>query len=288
MIARGSSRVSIVTCFTSPKQPPIARKQAHYVEPVECAPGDRQVSVRLGTRVQSQLTETPPGTGSFGCCGTIAALMLSEARRRQAQRYALIGQATEDLDEVPSLDPARLAAAHARSPGRRTLWMWKLRERRRGRRRTTTTMGWTCRDYRRHLLCSHRHLLCSHRSLPCSRRSLLCSHRSLSRRRSRLWWQPSRCAPPRHPPARSPAHGIGLPTLRWPLRWQPDLLDFTLPPTPSVVTPVMTTSENWVAEMESEIREFDQLTAQHMPSSAPGAGWKQSMEEELELHLSKT
>ena len=55
------------------------------------------------------------------------------------------------------------------------------------------------------------------------------------------------------------------------------------------VTPVMTTSENWVAEMESEIREFDQLTAQHgMPSSAPGAGWKQSMEEELELHLSKT
>ena len=26
--------------------------------------------------------------------------MLSEARRRQAQRYALIGQATEDLDEV--------------------------------------------------------------------------------------------------------------------------------------------------------------------------------------------
>ena len=97
------------------------------------------------------------------------------------------------------------------------------------------------------------------------------------------------CAPPRHPPARSPAHGIGLPTLRWPLRWQPDLLDFTLPPTPSVVTPVMTTSENWVAEMESEIREFDQLTARHgMPSSAPGAGWKQSMEEELELHLSKT
>ena len=97
------------------------------------------------------------------------------------------------------------------------------------------------------------------------------------------------CAPPRHPPARSPPHGIGLPTLRWPLRWQPDLLDFTLPPTPSVVTPVMTTSENWVAEMESEIREFDQLTAQHgMPSSAPGAGWKQSMEEELELHLSKT
>ena len=97
------------------------------------------------------------------------------------------------------------------------------------------------------------------------------------------------CAPPRHPPARSPAHGIGLPTLRWPLRWQPDLLDFTLPPTPSVVTPVMTTSENWVAEMESEIREFDQLTAQHgAPSSAPGAGWKQSMEEELELHLSKT
>ena len=67
-----------------------------------------------------------------------------------------------------------------------------------------------------------------------------------------------------------------------------DLLDFTLPPTPSVVTPVMTTSENWVAEMQSEIREFDQLTAQHMPSSAPGAGWKQSMEEELELHLSKT
>ena len=51
----------------------------------------------------------------------------------------------------------------------------------------------------------------------------------------------------------------------------------------------MTTSENWVAEMESEIREFDQLTAQHgVPSSAPGAGWKQSMEEELELHLSKT
>ena len=97
-----------------------------------------------------------------------------------------------------------------------------------------------------------------------------------------------RPALPRHPPARSPAHGIGLPTLRWPLRWQPDLLDFTLPPTPSVVTPVMTTSENWVAEMESEIREFDQLTAQHMPSSAPGAGWKQSMEEELELHLSKT
>ena len=67
------------------------------------------------------------------------------------------------------------------------------------------------------------------------------------------------------------------------------MLDFTLPPTPSVVTPVMTTSENWVAEMESEIREFDQLTSQHgMPSSAPGAGWKQSMEEELELHLSKT
>ena len=165
----------------------IARKQAlHHVEPVECAPGDRQVSstARLGTRVQSQLTDTPPG--SFGCCGTIAALMLSEAWKRQAQRYALIGQATEDLDEVPSLDPARLAAAHARSPGRRTLWMWKLRERRRGWRMTTTTMGWTCRDYRRHLLCSHRHLLCNHRSLPCSRRSLLCSHRSLSRRRSRL------------------------------------------------------------------------------------------------------
>ena len=31
--------------------------------------------------------------------------------------------------------------------------------------------------------------------------------------------------------------------------------------------------------METEIREFDQLTAQHMPSSAPGAGWKQSMDE---------
>ena len=181
VLARG---VGIVTRFTSPKQPPPRGSKRTHVEPVECAPGDRQVSVRLGTRAQSQLTDTPPG--SFGCCGTIAALMLSEARRRQAQRYALIGQATEDLDEVPSLDPARLAAAHARSPGRRTLWMWKLRERRRGRRTTTTTMGWTCRDYRRQLLCSHRHLLCSHRSLPCSRRSLLCNHRSLSRRRSRL------------------------------------------------------------------------------------------------------
>tara|TARA_B100000795_G_C22733168_1_gene412248 strand:+ start:245 stop:502 length:258 start_codon:yes stop_codon:yes gene_type:complete len=75
------------------------------------------------------------------------------------------------------------------------------------------------------------------------------------------------------------------------LRWQPDLLDFTLPPTPGdLMTPVVTTSENWVAEMESEIQEFDQLTAQHgTPSSAPGgAGWKQSMEDELTLHLSKT
>merc|ERR1740130_2573464 len=36
---------------------------------------------------------------SFGCCGTITALMLIEGRRRQAQRYALIGQATEDFDE---------------------------------------------------------------------------------------------------------------------------------------------------------------------------------------------
>ena len=69
-----------------------------------------------------------------------------------------------------------------------------------------------------------------------------------------------------------------------------DLLDFTQPPTPSATTPVVATSENWVAEMESEIQEFDQLTAQHgTPSSAPGgAGWKQSMEEELKLHLSKT
>lgn len=38
--------------------------------------------------------------GSFGCCGTAAALLLIEGRRRQAQRYALIGQATEDFDEV--------------------------------------------------------------------------------------------------------------------------------------------------------------------------------------------
>lgn len=93
-----------------------------------------------------------------------------------------------------------------------------------------------------------------------------------------------------HPPTRSTHHGISLPALLRPMRWQPDLLDFTLPPTPSAITPVGTTSENWVAEMESEIQEFDQLTAQHgMPNSAPGgAGWKQSMEEELELHLSKT
>ena len=88
-----------------PHQTTARAEHAPHVEPVECAPGDRQVSVRLGTCAQSQLTDTPPG--SFGCCGTIAALMLSEGRRRQAQRYALIGQATEDLDEVPSLDPAR-------------------------------------------------------------------------------------------------------------------------------------------------------------------------------------
>ena len=181
---------------------PHAEAKPTHVEPLECAPGDRQASVRLGTRVQSQLTDTPPCFGSFGCCGTITALMLSEARRRQAQRYALIGQATEDFDEVPSLDPARLPAAHARSPGRRTLWMWKLRETRRGRKRMTTMMGWTCRDYRRHLLCSHRHLFCSHRSLPCSRRSLLCSHRSLSRRPSRLQRQPWRCVRPSPAPAR--------------------------------------------------------------------------------------
>jgi len=102
---------------------------------------------------------------------------------------------------------------------------------------------------------------------------------------------PRRCPAALHPPTRSTHHGISLPALRWPLRWQPDLLDFTLPPTPSAITPVVTTSENWVAEMESEIQEFDQLTAQHgmPPNSAPGgAGWKQSMEEELELHLAKT
>ena len=43
-----------------------------------------------------------------------------------------------------------------------------------------------------------------------------------------------------------------------------------------------------VAEMESEIQEFDKLTHHGTPSSAPGAAWKQSMEEELNAHLSKT
>ena len=74
------------------------------------------------------------------------------------------------------------------------------------------------------------------------------------------------------------------------LRWQRDLLDFSHPPPPSAITHNVTTSENWVAEMESEIQEFDQLTAQHgTPSRNPGgASWKQSMEEELKLHLSQT
>ena len=47
--------------------------------------------------------------------------------------------------------------------------------------------------------------------------------------------------------------------------------------------------------MESELAEFDKMTSPVAaatpvsgPGSAPAAGWKQSMEEELALHLSKT
>ena len=48
VLARG---VGIVTRFTSPKQPPPRGSKRTHVEPVECAPGDRQVSVH------SQLTD---------------------------------------------------------------------------------------------------------------------------------------------------------------------------------------------------------------------------------------
>ena len=85
---------------------------------------------------------------------------------------------------------------------------------------------------------------------------------------------------------------------------QPDLLDFSQPP-PSAASAVApgTTTESWVAEMESELAEFDRLTTPidrltivqtvHTPSglqpgTAPVAGWQASMQDELAQHLART
>ena len=83
-----------------------------------------------------------------------------------------------------------------------------------------------------------------------------------------------------------------------PPRWQPDLLDFSQPP-PSATSAVApgTTTESWVAEMESELAEFDRLTtpvvqtatpSSHQPGTAPAAGWQASMQDELAQHLTRT
>ena len=85
-----------------------------------------------------------------------------------------------------------------------------------------------------------------------------------------------------------------------PTRWQPepDLLDFSQPP-PSAASAVApgTTTESWVAEMESELAEFDRLTTPivqtatpsgHQPGTAPPAGWQASMQDELAQHLART
>mmetsp|Transcript_79 Transcript_79/g.173 ORF Transcript_79/g.173 Transcript_79/m.173 type:complete len:167 (-) Transcript_79:163-663(-) len=154
---------------------------------------------------------------SLGCCGTVAGLLHVENRRRQAQRYALIGQATEDFDE-DFVDVDAEAVAEKDDDDDDGL--------------------------------------------------------------------PQLSPPPRADPR------VATPATPVLADLQADLLDFSQPPPPSAITPnvTITTSENWVAEMESEIREFDQLTAEHgTPSGDPGgASWKQSMEEELKLHLSDT
>lgn len=42
--------------------------------------------------------------GSFGCCGGAAAVFQFESRRREAQRYARIGEATDDFEEEDFVD----------------------------------------------------------------------------------------------------------------------------------------------------------------------------------------
>ena len=42
--------------------------------------------------------------GSFGCCGAAAAVFQFESRRTEAQRYARIGEATDDFEEEDFVD----------------------------------------------------------------------------------------------------------------------------------------------------------------------------------------
>lgn len=204
--------------------------------------------------------------GSFGCCGAAAAVFQFEARRREAQRYARIGEATDDFEEedfvdveaedggedddddgLPQLSPPPAQPAPLAPPAQAAPTPQAV-------------------------------------ATPVTPAAPQVDARAASRR--------YRGAPTPHARNKRPMPDPSCSQL------EPDLLDFSQPP-PSAASAVApgTTTESWVAEMESELAEFDRLTTPvvqmatpsgQQPGTAPVAGWQASMQDELAQHLANT